>query len=147
MFHLQVVPVLTTLLYAVSSVRLYLPKDLRPSDARHTVYKSLDEVKKRFPDGLPLLDPVEDMNIKDENLKKIVRKIEALEHRLYSHSLHKDKEMEALYALCHQKTEKELEIKNAKKELKKAKTILQMDELKCRKRVLRRLVFYCVPLT
>ena len=129
---------LTTLLYAVSSIRLYLPKDLRPADARHTVYKSLQEVQKRFPDGLPLLDPVEDMNIKDENLKKIVRKIEALESRLYSHPLHKDKELETVYDLCHKKVQKEQEIKAARKELKKAKTILQMDELKCRKRVLRR---------
>jgi len=31
------------------------------------------------------------------------------------------------------------EIKETKKKLKKARTILQMDELKCRKRVLRRL--------
>ena len=131
-------PVLTSLLYAVSSVRLYLPKDLRPSDARNTVYRSLEEVKRRFPDGLPILDPIEDMNIKDDDLKKVVRKIEALENRLYSHALHKDKEMENLYNLCHKKTQKESEIKNAKKELKKAKTILQMDELKCRKRVLRR---------
>ena len=82
------------------------------------------------------------MNIKDDNLKKVVRKIEALEHRLYSHPLHKDKEMETLYNLCLQKTQKEQEIKSAKKELKKAKTILQMDELKCRKRVLRRSVGY-----
>ena len=42
----QVVPVLLNLLYEISSVRLYLPKDLRPSDARHTVYKSLEETKK-----------------------------------------------------------------------------------------------------
>eukprot|EP00111_Clytia_hemisphaerica_P011285 TCONS_00033042-protein len=137
--EMQVVPVLTTLLYAISSIRLYLPKDLRPSDSRHTVFKSLQETQKRFPDGLPLLDPIEDMNIKDDELKKIVRKIEALEHRLYSHPLHKDKDMQNLYTLCQQKTAKEQEIKNAKKELKKAKTILQMDELKCRKRVLRRL--------
>lgn len=32
------------------------------------------------------------------------------------------------------------EIKEAKKELKKAQTIMQMEELKCRKRVLRRLL-------
>ena len=30
------------------------------------------EIQRRFPDGLPLLDPVEDMGIKDENLKKVV---------------------------------------------------------------------------
>ena len=96
------------------------------------------EVQKRFPDGLPLLDPIEDMNIKDDNLKKIVRKIESLENRLYSHPLHKDKELETVYNLCQKKCSIEQEIKEHKKELKKAKTILQMDELKCRKRVLRR---------
>ena len=31
------------------------------------------EVKKRFKDGLPMLDPVDDMGIKDEGLKSIVR--------------------------------------------------------------------------
>jgi hypothetical protein len=30
-------------------------------------------VKKRFKDGLPLLDPIDDMGIKDEGLKSIVR--------------------------------------------------------------------------
>ena len=78
------------------------------------------------------------MNIKDENLKKIVRKIESLENRLYSHPLHKDKQLEHFYNLCQKKSLVEQDIKVAKKELKKAKTILQMDELKCRKRVLRR---------
>ena len=98
----------------------------------------LQEVQRRFPDGIPLLDPIEDMNIKDEGLKKVVRKIEALEHRMYTHPLHNDKELESLYNLCNKKAEMETQIKQAKKELKKAKTILQLDELKCRKRVLRR---------
>ena len=139
--EMQVVPVLTTLIREISSIRLYLPKDLRPADARHTVYKSINEVKKRFPDGLPQLDPVDDMNIKDNNLKKIVRKVEALENRLYSHPLHNSKNLETLYNEYHKKNQVDVEIKAAKKELKKAKTILQLDELKCRKRVLRRLGF------
>lgn len=33
------------------------------------------------------------------------------------------------------------EVRTAKRELKKARTVLQMDKLKCRKRVLRRLGF------
>lgn len=139
--EMQVVPVLTTLIREISSIRLYLPKDLRPSDARHTVFKSINEVKKRFPDGLPQLDPVDDMNIKDNNLKKIVRKVEALESRLYAHQLHNSKKLETLYNEYNKKNQVEVEIKAAKKELKKAKTILQLDELKCRKRVLRRLGF------
>ena len=31
------------------------------------------EVRKRFPDGLPLLDPIEDMGIKDKGLKEVIR--------------------------------------------------------------------------
>ncbi len=101
------------------------------------------EVKKRFPDGLPLLDPIEDMNIKDEQLKKIVRKIEVLEHRMYTHPIHKDPDLDTLYNLCAKKANVETEIKNVKQNLKKAKTVIQMDELKCRKRVLRRCVVLC----
>jgi len=137
--EMMVVPVLIHLLQSLSSIRLYLPKDLRPSDARQTVGKSIEEVKKRFPDGFPLLDPIEDMNIKDDHLKKIVRKIEALEHRMYNHAMHKDSELEELYNLCAEKSRVESQIKEMKQKLKKAKTVIQMDELKCRKRVLRRL--------
>ena len=31
------------------------------------------EVEKRFPDGIPLLDPIEDMGIKEKGLKEVVR--------------------------------------------------------------------------
>ena len=59
----------------------------------------IQEVNKRFPDGIPLLDPVEDMNIKDERMKSIVRKIEAFEKRMYKHSLHKRDDMSDVYKL------------------------------------------------
>lgn len=52
-----------------SSVRLYVPKDLRSSDSRYSVYKAMEAVEKKFPDGLPLLDPVRDMKIKQEEFK------------------------------------------------------------------------------
>ncbi|XP_057258625.1 exosome RNA helicase MTR4 isoform X4 [Pezoporus wallicus] len=76
--EMQVVPILVHLVAAISSVRLYIPKDLRPVDNRQSVLKSI----------------------------KIA-----------------------------------VDIKAARRELKKARTVLQMDELKCRKRVLRRLGF------
>lgn len=54
-------------------MRLYFPKDLRSRDSRMSVLKSLQEVQKRFPDGIPLLDPIEDMGIKDKGLKEVVK--------------------------------------------------------------------------
>ena len=71
--HMQVVPVLLPHITKFSSVRLYLPKDLRSSDNRKVVRTQVQEVKKRFPDGLPQLDPVKDMHISDEGFKKIVQ--------------------------------------------------------------------------
>ncbi|KAM9541311.1 exosome RNA helicase MTR4-like [Salvelinus alpinus] len=140
--EMQVVPVMLRLLTSISSVRLYIPKDLRPYDNRQSMLKSIQEVQKRFPDGvLPLLDPIDDMGIKDPGLKKIIQKVEAFEHRMYSHPMHSDPSLEAVYSLCEKKALIAGDIKAAKRELKKARTVLQMDELKCRKRVLRRLGF------
>ncbi|KAK1174600.1 hypothetical protein AOXY_G2123 [Acipenser oxyrinchus oxyrinchus] len=139
--EMQVVPVMLHLLCAISSVRLYIPKDLRSFDNRQSVLKSIQEVQKRFPDGVPLLDPIDDMGIKDQGLKKVIQKVEAFEHRMYSHTLHNDPNLEAVYNLCEKKAQIAGDIKTAKRELKKARTVLQMDELKCRKRVLRRLGF------
>ncbi|XP_057674378.1 exosome RNA helicase MTR4 [Corythoichthys intestinalis] len=139
--EMQVVPVMLHLLTSISSVRLYIPKDLRPFDSRQLMLKSIREVQKRFPDGVPLLDPVDDMGIKDAGLKKVIQKVEAFEHRMYSHPLHSDPNLEAVYSLCEKKALISADVRTAKRELKKARTVLQMDKLKCRKRVLRRLGF------
>ncbi|XP_019620531.1 PREDICTED: superkiller viralicidic activity 2-like 2 isoform X1 [Branchiostoma belcheri] len=137
--EMVVVPIMLHLIRSISSVRLYIPKDLRPPDNRESVLKSIQEVQRRFPHGVPLLDPIEDLGIKDDQLKTTVRKIEAFEHRMYSHPLHSDQRLPELYSLVEKKAQLAGELKAAKREVKKARTIIQMDELKCRKRVLRRL--------
>ena len=43
-FRFQIIPVLLQLVQAVSSVRLYIPKDLRPQDARQNVGKSIQVI-------------------------------------------------------------------------------------------------------
>uniref|UniRef100_A0A6V7KYP6 Helicase ATP-binding domain-containing protein n=1 Tax=Bracon brevicornis TaxID=1563983 RepID=A0A6V7KYP6_9HYME len=140
--EVEVVPVLHTLISQISSLRLYYPKDLRPSDNRKSVLKTIQEVKKRFPDGPPLLNPIKDMKIDDAAFKDIVKKIEVLEERLYAHPLHKDENLEEIYDQFLKKEAIGKQLQQAKQELKQAKSVLQMDELKCRKRVLRRMG-YC----
>ncbi|CAG9796444.1 unnamed protein product [Diatraea saccharalis] len=138
----EVVPVLHTLIYQISSLRVYYPKDLRPADNRKSVLKTIGEVKKRFPEGPPLLNPIKDMKIEDNVFKECVDRIKQLEERLYAHPLHNDKNRAALTAAYEKKQELYEELNLAKAELKKAKSVLQMDELKKRKRVLRRMG-YC----
>lgn len=75
------VPVLHTLINQISSLRVYYPKDLRPADNRKSVLKTIGEVKKRFPDGPPLLNPIKDMKINDSVFKECVDRIKQLEER------------------------------------------------------------------
>lgn len=140
----EVVPVLHTLISRISSLRVYYPQDLRPADNRRSVLKTISEVKKRFPDGPPLLNPITDMHIKDSSFQNIVELIEKFEKQLFAHSLHKSPKLDELYTLYSNKLTQIGELKAEKDALRKAKSLLQMDELKYRKRVLRRLG-YCTP--
>ena len=46
------------------------------------------ELQRRYPDGLPRLDPIEDMRLEGAELEGTVRRLEALEKRLVGHPLH-----------------------------------------------------------
>lgn len=70
---MDVVPVLLSCVESISHIRIFLPNDLKSPDQRNTVRKSLDEVKRRFPDGIAVLDPIENMGITDISFKKLLR--------------------------------------------------------------------------
>jgi ATP-dependent RNA helicase DOB1 len=68
-----VVPVLLSTVESISHLRIFLPKDLRGLQARETAWRSVKEVERRFPDGIALLDPVQNMDIKDERFQELVQ--------------------------------------------------------------------------
>lgn len=70
---MEVVPVLLSCIESIGPLRLFLPNELKSAEQRNSVRKSLDQVKKRFPDGIAILDPIEDMKIKDESFKRLLR--------------------------------------------------------------------------
>ena len=45
-------------------------------------------LEKKYPDGLPRLDPIEDMRLEGPGLEEAVRKLEALEAALVAHPMH-----------------------------------------------------------
>lgn len=138
---MEVVPVLLSCIDSIGHLRIFLPADLKSADQRNSVRKALEEVKKRFPDGIAILDPIENMGITDDGFKKLLRKIEVLESRLLSNPLHNSPRLPELYNQYASKVEIVNKIKEAKKQINDALSIIQLDELKCRKRVLRRLGF------
>ncbi|KAF9187833.1 ATP-dependent RNA helicase mtr4 [Haplosporangium sp. Z 767] len=136
------VPVLLSDVEYIGVPLLFLQRDIRESpDARQTAYKALLQLQKRFPDGMPILDPVEDMNIRTPSFQKTIRRIEELERLLFEHPLTKrgDEAVRRIYGAYLEREWIDSKIKAQKQEVAAAVSIAQMDELKARKRVLRRL--------
>ena len=70
-----------------------------------------------------------------------LQKIEVMEGKMMSNPLHKDPRLPELYTLFAEKQERQAHIRTLKKRIQASHDVLQMEELKCRKRVLRRLGF------
>ncbi|CAM1510560.1 Fc.00g008950.m01.CDS01 [Cosmosporella sp. VM-42] len=137
-----IVPCLLTCIKALGQIRLFLPRDgLKTDEDQNQLRKSLIETQRRFPDGLPVLDPLENMNITDEPFKALLRKIEVLESRLLANPLHLSPVLPSLWDQYHAKVQLADKVKEKKRAIAKAHSIAQLDELKSRKRVLRRLGF------
>ncbi|KAI0646215.1 antiviral helicase [Trametes meyenii] len=135
------VPVLLSTIDSISKLRVIMPKDIRSLQQRETTWKAVLEIKSRFPAGIPLLDPISDMKITDDKFKQLVQKIDTMEKKMFSSPLHKDPRLPELYTLYARKQEHQTRIRDLKKRIQATNDVLQMEELKCRKRVLRRLGF------
>lgn len=69
----SVIPVLLSTLDGISHIRIFLPKDLKPAEARAASFKNVVEVQRRFPDGIALLDPIVNMGIADDEFKQLIK--------------------------------------------------------------------------
>ncbi|XP_031394720.1 DExH-box ATP-dependent RNA helicase DExH9 [Punica granatum] len=125
---------------SLSSVRLIIPKDLLPLEVRENTLKKVSEVLSRFAkQGLPLLDPEEDMKVQSSSYRKAVRRIEALESLFDKHEIAKSPLIKEKLSVLHKKQELTDRIKSIKKQMRSSSALAFKDELKARKRVLRRL--------
>ena len=126
----------------ISAVRIFIPQDITVPEARKKVALSVEEVNKRFPDGIPLLDPVSDLGIKDDAFQTLLERAEALSKRMEEHALAADFEEDRRVSLV-QTYEKKLELQHQSKlyrdEARACQTIAKKDDLKKMKRVLKKL--------
>mmetsp|Transcript_37581 Transcript_37581/g.96143 ORF Transcript_37581/g.96143 Transcript_37581/m.96143 type:complete len:1017 (-) Transcript_37581:98-3148(-) len=137
----EVVSIKLSSVDAFSSIRVYVPKELQSIESKQVAGRSLSEVVKRFPKGLPLLHPREDMHIEEASLQKLVRKTEKLETLLGRHRLVKVPDLLDRLLQMEKKAKKQDEVQLVAKEMKASKSIILKNELKARLRVLRRLEY------
>ena len=63
------------------------------------------QVSQRLEGNIPILDPIAAMKIKDKDFLEMHQRSRIFEDRLLAHKLHKDKKVEALCKLYHEKQE------------------------------------------
>ncbi|XP_044463996.1 DExH-box ATP-dependent RNA helicase DExH10 isoform X1 [Mangifera indica] len=136
--EMHVVPVQLPLISALSKIRISVPPDLRPLEARQSILLAVQELESRFPQGLPKLNPVKDMKIEDPEIVELVNQIEELEHKLFVHPMNKSEDVNQIR--CFQrKAEVNHEIQQLKSKMRDSQIQKFRDELKNRSRVLKKL--------
>eukprot|EP00850_Spirogloea_muscicola_P022162 SM000280S10717 [mRNA] locus=s280:13847:18973:+ [translate_table: standard] len=116
--EMHVIPVSLPLLNRISAVRVAVPQDLRPMPARESVQLAVQELQKRFPDGIPLLDPIEDMGIDDDEFAKILQSIEKEEAELIAHPLFKAEREQQQHEAFQRKAELKSEAQRLRLQMK-----------------------------
>ncbi|KAL7424483.1 ATP-dependent RNA helicase mtr4 [Cryptotrichosporon argae] len=139
--EVAVIGVLLSTVQSISHIRIHLPKDLRAQNDKNTAFRAVAEVKKRFPGGLTLLDPIQNMGIKDDSFKKLVKKISVLEAKIQSLPIASSAALPQRYDEYDAKVAATATVRALKKQIASVHDVLQLEELKGRKRVLRRLGF------
>mmetsp|Transcript_22038 Transcript_22038/g.24646 ORF Transcript_22038/g.24646 Transcript_22038/m.24646 type:complete len:956 (-) Transcript_22038:847-3714(-) len=126
----------------VSAVRIFTPQALHSPEARKKVTTAMKEVQRRFPDGVPLLDPIKDLKIRDDSFTTMMERAEALTKRLSSHKLAVDFSKEDRVRLV-KIYEKKIDLKERarllREEARNFQTMSMKDDLKKMKRVLKKL--------
>ncbi|ODV61304.1 ATP-dependent RNA helicase MTR4 [Ascoidea rubescens DSM 1968] len=135
-----VIPITLKSIVNMGNLRLRMPQSMDRLQ-RLSTGKNIAEVQRRFKDGIPLLDPIKNMKIIDDSFLKLIKKIEVLESRISSSPLSKSDKLKELYETYSEKIAIEKQIKEVKGKISDANAIIQLDDLKNRKRVLRRLGF------
>ncbi|PRW61094.1 superkiller viralicidic activity 2-like 2 isoform A [Chlorella sorokiniana] len=141
--EMQVVPVPLPLVSDVSTLRVSIPADLRPAESRKAVLLTLRELSKRYPGGqLPLLDPVADMGIQDEQVEAAMAEAAAVRQRLADNPIWQAEQgsgdpsqLEAL----RKKSELIQEAEALKKRMKESQLVSFKQESRHRSAVLRKL--------
>ena len=137
----------------MSSIRVYLPKDLHPLEARVRCGASVREVLKRFEERskeqqneekeekvvIPMLDAEKDMKVTDKNYAKTVQKIQVLSKMMKNHGFKSSGNAVERLRKHVEKRRLEYLVRHAKKEVTAASGMIKADVLKRMRRVLRRL--------
>ncbi|EIE19880.1 HUA enhancer 2 [Coccomyxa subellipsoidea C-169] len=80
--EMNVLPVPLQLLTAISTLRISIPPDLRPIEARKATLATVRGLEQQYPNGIPELDPAEDFQVEEPEALAAAAKLGSLQARL-----------------------------------------------------------------
>lgn len=137
-----VIPVSLDAIDHITTLRIYMPKDLRNRDSRQSVARSMRELPSRYPNGIPRLSPAEDLGVDPEALRSLTAEREKLEHILATDPrfIEDRAGLAARYELFSRRLAVEEDARELRRAISEASRMAVLSgELKAMKRVLRRL--------
>mmetsp|Transcript_7529 Transcript_7529/g.28276 ORF Transcript_7529/g.28276 Transcript_7529/m.28276 type:complete len:1035 (-) Transcript_7529:78-3182(-) len=136
----QIISLPLSSVVALSTMRVHLYKSLLSQETRNKQHERAVATIAQQPDmRVPTLDPIENMNIQDDNLQEIINDVQSFEERLYANPLHNHPDISELFSKYQQKMEMESQIQECDRSIRLAGQVIMMTELKQMKRVLKRL--------
>ncbi|CAG9326340.1 unnamed protein product [Blepharisma stoltei] len=137
----HVIPMYLECIEDASTIRLYLPSDIKSKDGLRNVFASIREVFRRFNGEIPMLNPVEDMEINDPEFISCLDKIKELNSLEKGLAVVNSPQFTELKSKYEEKKKLKQAISLLNKQLKASKTMILKDDWKAMRRVLRRLGF------
>nr|CDS34471.2 superkiller viralicidic activity 2 2 [Hymenolepis microstoma] len=138
----DIIPVRLDCLCGISQVRLVVPNDLRSVESRAMLFSSIEKCKMKLKvDELPPLDPITDMHITDGKFIELTERANLFKERIAAHPLHKSPDLLRLLDAYKLREKQRANIEKVTHSLTQKVSLIQMDDLVARKRVLRRLGF------
>ncbi|KAJ2009338.1 ATP-dependent RNA helicase mtr4 [Coemansia thaxteri] len=134
-----VVPVLLSSIDRISTVRVHMAKDVTSAKERGEMRRRIAEVGRRLEGRVPLLDPAGDMGIRDAAFAALAGKAAALEAKLHAHRLFGSPDEAHVFGAYAAKAALQARVRDAQRRIGAAQSAVQLDELRSRQRVLRRL--------
>ncbi|KAF7241687.1 hypothetical protein EG68_10418 [Paragonimus skrjabini miyazakii] len=114
---------------------------VQPSSVRRRLWEGIQRAKDKLGGKLPLLDPIKDMNNKDDRLKEYTQLVHVLESRVALNPLSKRTDADQLVDSYTRRALILRDLNNVRRQLQNNDTLFHQDELHARKRLLRRLGF------
>ena len=140
---MEVVSIPLDRIMSISTVRVYLPPDLRPKESRRRTADVVREVKRRYPKGVPCLDVEKDIKVDDTSVRLLMQKIDTAKATLESHAFALETDEARVAALNSYEAKQQLIMARrlVERQVVEAGELVMRTELASRAHVLRRLEY------